>query len=359
MTIPLITCSQCAWREPCGGAHGQLSMHGCFVQCQTPGLCEENTWACPCRGHAFQRMIREVGGLGDREWLPLAPSQESLPLYVPIIRHRAKRRRPFAPEVAGISIRDLLPRRTERHYYPVAESADELRDRFGLARGTRVIVSGVALDDVIERYWAFRNVTHVPQLLARLGISAMTVPNYSYFRNAPRTHTLYNRKRLMIAAEELSAAGVAVIPHLNAITDEDWRVWARLLAAQPGIVYVAKEFQTGNRTPARGALSVDKLRGIQDHLGRPLHPVAIGGGQHVRALSKHFHTFTVADSHPFMCAVNRRELVGSDMYPRPVLRPRSVDALLERNVRKWAAALHARAEAFRLAVPAYALRMAI
>lgn len=357
--MKIITCSQCAWREPCGGTSGQLSLLGCFVQCQTPGLCEENSWACPCRGAEFLGMLREVGGLHDRDWLPLRTPTTPLPPYVPIIRHRAKRRRPFAPEVAGISIRDLLPRRTERHYYPVAESADELRDRFGLARGTPVLVSSVALDDVIERYWAFRNVTRVPQLLATLGISAMTVPNYSYFRNAPRTHTLYNRKRLMVAAEELSAAGVAVIPHFNAITDEDWRVWERLLAAQPGVICVAKEFQTGNRAPARGTRSLEKLRDIQERLGRPIHPVAIGGGQHVPALAKHFSSFTVADSHPFLCAANRQELIGSLVRPRKVRRPRSVDALLERNVRTWSAALQARAEAVRTALTGQALRMAI
>ena len=65
-----------------------------------------------------------------------------------------------------------------------------------------------------------RNLTgfDLAQRIANLKFAAVTVPNYSYFTDAPRTDILWNRKRAMIVTEELSAAGALVIPHLNALS---------------------------------------------------------------------------------------------------------------------------------------------
>lgn len=345
MLPDLLLCSQCAWWESCGGAGGQQSLHGCFTDCLTPGLCEELTWVCPCRGDVFRALLRDVGGLHDRPWKTLLVPDARLPPYIPMLRHGRKRKTPFARPMVGISIRDLLPRNGEHNYYPVAASPDELRDRFGIARGTPIFVSGVAPDHVIESYWAYRNVTHVPALLAKLGIAAMTTPNFSFFSDAPRTHTLYARKRIMISAEELSAHGVAVIPHLNAITRSDWKFWEDLLSVQPHLTYVAKEFQTGHRDKRKGLRAIDELRGIQDRLGRAIHPVAIGGAQYVQDCAQHFGSFTIADSHPFMQAMHRRMLVGHGTRVRSHHSPRDLDMLLEIDVRRWEDALRARAGA--------------
>ncbi len=345
MTPDLLICSQCAWYAPCGGAAGsQQSLHGCFTACLTPGLCEQFTWVCPCRGDAFRRHVRDVGGLHNRPWEPLRAPRALLPRYIPMLRHGRKREIPFSRPFVGISIRDLLPRTSERNYYPVASDPDALRDRFGIARGTPLLVSGVAPDHVIEAYWAYRNVTDIPRRLGELGIAAMTTPNFSFFSNAPRTHTLFARKRIMISAEELSAHGVAVIPHLNAITAGDWRFWEELLSLQTHITYVAKEFQTGYRFPHKALRAIDELRGIQDRLGRALHPVVVGGAQHVHEIAEHFPNFTIADSHPFMKAMHRRRLVGHGPRVRPRYSSLDLDMLLDLNVQRWEEALRARAE---------------
>lgn len=345
MQPDLLVCGQCAWSDPCGGMGGvQQSLHGCFTHCMTPGLCEKLTWVCPCRGDIFRSLVRDVGGLHDRPWQPLLGPEARLPRYIPMLRHGRKRTSPFARPMVGISIRDLLPRNGEHNYYPVATTPDGLRDRFGIARGAPLLVSGVAPDHVIESYWAYRNVTDVPARLAELGITAMTTPNFSFFSDAPRTHTLFARKRIMITAEELSVHRIAVIPHVNALTKSDWKFWEELLALQTHLTYVAKEFQTGNRDPRKGLRAIDELRGIQDRLGRAIHPVVIGGAQYVQPFAQHFSSFTIADSHPFMRAMHRRMLVGHGARVRSHYSPLDLDTLLELNVRRWEDALRARAE---------------
>lgn len=334
MTLPFLLCSSCAWFDACGGVGGQeqLDMRACFKHCHEPGRCEEDTWVCPCRGDVFRKRLREVGGLFGRRWKPLSGPLAPLPLHVPIIRHGNKRIVPFSGELVGVSIKELLPRFTERSYFPIVDTAEGLRSHFRLARDTKVLVVSVAKDKVLESYWSYRTVNETAQRLAALGISAMTVPNFSFFRDAPRTHTLYNRKRLMIVAEELSAAGVAVIPHLNAITPNDWQFWRTMLAGQPLVTTVAIEMQTGYKDPQRAEGAISALRSIQDQLGRSLHPVVVGGARYAHVFAEHFNSFTVADSHAFACTFRRRELrvVGSRL--RKVFVPRDPDELLPRNV---------------------------
>ena len=71
--------------------------------------------------------------------------------------------------------------------------------------------------------------------LARLGTIAMTVPNFSFFENAPRPHTLWNLKRMLIVAEELTTAGLPAVVHLNALTAADWKLWTHFLRVRPEI----------------------------------------------------------------------------------------------------------------------------
>lgn len=340
MAPPFVVCSSCAWFEPCGGIteNGQLELSGCFTACHEPGRCEKDTWVCPCRGDVFRRRLREVGGLFGRRWKPLSGPSVPLPLHVPLIRHGNKRTVPFSAELVGVSIKELLPRVTESSYFPVVDTAEKLRSYFGLANDTKVLVVSVAKDAVLEPYWSYRTVNDTAQRLAALGITAMTVPNFSFFRDAPRTHTLYNRKRLMIVAEELSAVGIAVIPHLNAITHNDWRFWYEMLDDQRFVSTVAIEMQTGYRDPQRATAAINALRSIQDQLGRALHLVVVGGARHAGVLAEHFNTLTFADSHAFTCTFRRRELRAVGSRLRKVYAPRDPDELLPRNVaaqRRW------------------------
>lgn len=339
MLRSVTSCGRCAWRSACGGRpDGQQSLFGCFDPCQTSDLCEG--LACPCQGDRFIKLLRDVGGLDSRPWKPIRGPELELPLYVPILRHGKKRERPFDRPVVGISIRDLLPRRRPENYSPVVASAAQLRDWYRVPRKARIIVSSVAPDQVIEDFWSFRNVTDVVAELAELDIAAMTTPNYSFFTNVSRTHTLFSRKRIMIVAEELSAAGIPAILHVNAETDADWDFWFDVLSGFPTIRHVAKEFQTGNRRLDFGLRALHELDRLQQRLGRRLHPVAIGGAQYTMFFAQRFETYTIMDSHPFMTAIHRRELVFRGARCTKVRRlAAAIDVLLERTEGRYAAML--------------------
>lgn len=337
MPATLITCrGQCPWFDGCGGLdEQQTTLEGCFASCgnlvQPEGVseCEFFNWVCPCRGAAFRELVREVGTLYARPWRGLRAPTVELPHYIPMVRHGSGRKTPLAYPVVGISITDLMPQTREATYGPIVDTAEGLRARFGLAPGTKVILSGVANDPVIEYFWRYHTVREVVARLSALDIAAVTTPNFSLPRNAPRTHSLYNLKRLVIGAERLSA-GLGVIPHINAVTEHDWLMWAWLLRGQPHIRYIACEMQTGYRSPARARWAIEKFAELQDRIGRALHPVAMGGVQHTALFAAHFDSFTVVDSHPFISAVKHREIMRVGRRRVPIPR----DALLRRNIRR-------------------------
>jgi hypothetical protein len=317
-----IGCWKCEYLPTCGGLEGALRLFGCFDHCLTrstrrPAMtkCAEFGWTCPnCRPDEFRRRWRQAGGYPhiERPWPQLrVPSTTTLPRYVPKIHHGDARWRPFEAPVVAISAYDFLGG------LPASISSyEELLRHYSLAPGTEIILSGVAPDRLLERYWAKRRGLNLAERFRRLGISVMTSPNYSFFTDAPRVHTKYNARRLQLTTEELSAAGVAVAPHLNAITTKDWDVWANLLRNQPQIQYVAKEFQTGLRFPELGRQAVDALAVLQDRAGRPLHPLLFGSLHLAREVAARFTNFTFIDSTPFMKTMKRQRLLSGHSRPR-------------------------------------------
>jgi hypothetical protein len=338
--LPVPTCAQCAFRAPCGGLHGQQSFGGCFHGCGTdcggPARCD---WVCPAK-QDFVDHVREVGGL-DAPPTAVLPLTNDLPSYVPMVRHGASRGSPLSADVVALSLGDVLGGAERDNYGAGLGSAADVRSRFKIRSDARVVLVCVADDRPLERYWALRASSAVPDKLAGIGLLAVTIPNFSVFDDAPRTHTLWNWRRMAIVAGELSAAGVAVIPHLNSSQVEDWDRWYTFLRDNPGIAYVAKEFQTGLRARSKGVPAIRSLAELQQRLGRPLHPVVVGGVAYAADLAAHFDRLTFVDSQPFMKAVYRRKrsrMGRWEAHPTDGL----VDDLLEENVATHAA--HVRAE---------------
>lgn len=344
MTFPL-SCDHCAYRGPCGGLDGdQSQLFGCFVL-QSHRECD---FTCPCRPAEFRARLREVGGLAARDWRPFKLPTLALPAHVPIVRHGYGRGAELdGGGVVGVSLKDLFGRRRPSAYRAVAGTAAGLRSKFRLAPDTPMMLVSVAEDRHIEAYWAMRRVRDLAQHIVKLDFAAVTVPNYSFFTDAPRTDILFNRKRMMIVAEELSAAGQAVIPHLQAITAADWRFWEELLSQQP-IAYVAKEFQTGLRVRERGLAAIEALRRTQDRIGRALHPVVIGGAQYNADFAQQFASHTIVDSHAFMTTVKRKAFTIVDGRLRRVPSRLGRGVLLAKNRRSYAFAITDEAERHRL-----------
>jgi hypothetical protein len=188
---------------------------------------------------------------------------------------------------------------TSLRYEPIETSPEALRRRFGLALDSRVLVVSVAMDPKIEEYWRYARKARIGQLISQLDVLGMTVPNFSFFEDAPRPHTLWNRYRMMRSAEALSEDGVAVIPHLNAVVENDWAFWRELLRQQAGLRVVAKEFHTGLAYRDKGLKAVEDLARLQDDVGRVLHPLIVAGGRFAPELARLFDAFTIVDSLPF------------------------------------------------------------
>ena len=211
-------------------------------------------------------------------------------------------------------------------------------------RALRFSLPASHFDHFLEKYWRYARAHRTAEQLAELGLFGMTVPNFSYFSDAPRTDILYNRRRGMIVASQLSAAGVGVIPHLNALTPGDWDLWARLLNDQPQLRFVAKEFQTGLSHLRRGEDAIRDLARLQDRAGHELHPILIGAGRYVADATRYFRRFTIVDSRPFMGTVKRRRFIpnGQDeqeWVKNPTEKGDPLDSLLGLNLRNYSHAI--------------------
>jgi len=153
--------------------------------------------------------------------------------------------------------------------------------------------------------------------MAQMGVDLVIGPNFSHPSDAVRTETHANRMRQLICLAEMSAVGLTVVPHLNAVDSTDWRFWGQYLREQTGIRVVAKEFQTGDKDTEEGRLVIDRISAIQEAVGRPLHLIAVGAAQFAGYVAARFPKFTILDSTPFMKTVaGHREFVVENMEPR-------------------------------------------
>jgi hypothetical protein len=218
--------------------------------------------------------------------------------------------------------------------------AEGLRRRFKLREATKILAVSVARDPPLELYWRYRNVFDLPHRMADWGIAAVTVPNFSYFTDAPPLHTHWNFRRMLLVAEEFSKAGVAVIPHVNTLEHVHRAAWAKVLRAQPQLKFVAKEFQTGAKYQSVAREAFEDLCRLQDEVGFALHPLVIGGARMWTQLKSKFDSYTVVDSQPFMQTVKRQEILTSldgivRHRPHPLLPGTPLDSLWQTNMRGY------------------------
>jgi hypothetical protein len=220
------------------------------------------------------------------------------------------------------------------HFGPLFDSAEDLRRKFRLGLDTQVLLVSVNTDPFLERYWRWAKVTRTPERLAALGISGITIPNFSFFSDAPRFHHLYNRGRLQACLNELAEAAVPVVPHIHALTSGDLSYWLVWLREHPEVRHVCREFQTGNDEGA-----VDELARLQDEIGRALHPVIVGGARFAARLRGRFTHFTIVDSKPFMAALHRERAVDRDglvdWEPYSTGTRQEVGLLLKHNIKLY------------------------
>lgn len=339
-------CPPCVWYDWCGGFEPERTLFNtdCFqMTCckftvseqavQTCGI------ACP-HNPRFLALLKDIGGMETGHLPPLVQADESLPRYVPLIHHQYIRNEPLAWPVVALDTYQVFKLK-EGRLGAVAEDAAGLRRAFGLAPAVEVILRGIGSDRCLERYWEYRRQDAVPEQMARLGLSLVVGPNFSHFLDVPGTERASNRKRQLLCLEEMMRAGLSPVPHLNAVQPGEWRFWRDLLKGSPAIRFVAAEFETGNKAPVEGRKVIDHLAGIQEALGRRLHPVVIGGTQFVEYVAVRFDRATFIDSTPFVKAVHRQVLGLQDglltWTARPTPEGEGVEAILAHNLARYSA----------------------
>lgn len=301
--------------------------------------CEKHEWTCVCNPVRLYHRSREVGGFACELEAGLKPIPVALPPYIPNFLHNSIRcARPLNLEWIALPLYTLFRVRDDS-ISAIANSGAELRQLFSLAPDTRIVVTGPGPDQPLEDFWRFHRNAKLFDLLLALGVDIFTVPNFSFFLDSPPLHHRYNRSRILRVAERASAAGLSSVLHLNALHEQEWRDWEKLLKAHPEISIVCLEFQTGYRSPEIGDKAFDRLVALQRNVGRPLHPILVGGAKYADRLGIHFSSSTIIDAHPFIKTVKRRILVPqSGLRPKWKFHPSQpgepFDARLKGNV--WA-----------------------
>jgi len=223
-----------------------------------------------------------------------------------------------------------------------------MRARYRLSAETTLLLLGSGLDRAIERLWHHHVVSDLPERIADLRVALITSPNFSFFLDAPRTHTLYNFRRIAQFSDLLARHGAKVAPHINAQTETDWANWAAYFADRPGLSFVAKEFQTGLRDPNVARRHIERIADIEQRLGRSLHIIAIGGPRYARDLHLRFERYTIISAHPFQKTNKRQRAVMREgdgrccWIPSRTRPDEPLDALLEHNLTAYTTMLDRR-----------------
>ncbi|MFC3097910.1 hypothetical protein [Alteraurantiacibacter palmitatis] len=331
-------CVTCIDRPICGGVHNGASFFDCgdYCRCKDKATCD-----LVCRGKPkqFVERLREVGGL---EFANVPRAQvvpiEALPPMVPLIDHATARVGTLNSPIVALPLYALLNIDAGTLRYPDRAA---LSQKFGIDPNARLVVSGVARDRKIERYWASNDRPVMLEQLAALDIALITPPNFSVLTDVPRTDNLHAMKRILMATVEMMQAGLPTALHPNARTERDYERWGELIAERPEIQYLAFEFATGAGRGERLDWHVAQLTALAARVPQPLGLVVRGGMRALEPLRAAFAAVTMIDSDAFTKTRCRQEAqfrhdgkLVWHKHPTPPGAP--IDALLQQNV----AALH-------------------
>lgn len=297
----IVGCSRCVYSKECGDIVGAYDFFGCHRVARE--TCLKRKWTCPeCDPAGF--MLRSAEVRFRSTLVSKARAVEAqLPAYIPNLHHARTWTGRLLSKYVAIPTHRLL-RGRDASYGPRFADAAALRRGFHLMPDAGVLLIGVADDRYLERYWRDGKISDLPRKLAALGVTAVTVANFSFFADAHRFHLRYNRDRITACLNELSSAGIAVVPHINALNREDRAYWIGWLKENSLVWHVCREFQTGN-----GLEQIEELAEIRDQIGRELHPIIVGGAAYVRDVQRLFRRSTIVDSMPFFKALHAQRAV--------------------------------------------------
>lgn len=304
----MLGCTTCRLAHVCGGLSVSAPHFSCHQMCTCAPDARCN-FVCPSRVQSYVRYVREVGGF-ELHSIPRSDPVpiSDLPQFVPMLYGRACRTTPLKARCVAVPLAALFSRRTGLMKYP---SREALASAFLIDESCRLIISGVDVDQSLERYWQLARAANIVAGLAVLKPDLVTVPNFSLFVNAPREDNLHNMKRIALCWHEMASAGLPSALHVNARTDRDWERWAEFLACRPEIGAISFEFATGSRFPARGSWHADQLCRLSQRVGRELQLV-LRGSRYIDSLRGSYQRVTLIDTSVYVKSMRRQMLVRTD-----------------------------------------------
>jgi len=288
----------------------------------------------------FWDLWYDVDGLrkwGFRQFLN--PDISEVPTYVPMVKNGCSRITHLEEETVAIPFFRVIGLRKGGTYGSRFADGQDLRMKFMLKPDCRIILVGVCEDPQLELFWQEHQVANLAEELANLDIMGVTAPNFSAFEDMSKFQVFRNLKRMLLVCERFSEWRISVIPHLTAIDPSQWRLWAEFLQQHPEVSVVTKEFQTGFKPYEKGRIVIDELSRLQEQLGRPLHPILIGGGTLYKEASARFgQHFSVIDSRPHMLSMSRILLneLSDTHYEEVQIRTatgQGIDAIYRENIK--------------------------
>lgn len=298
------TCRSCPYLRTCGGLTENDSMT-CGIKCRA---CATGSCDSVCFGSGrLPRALMSIDGFGHDDLRVQAPDVD-LPRYIPMGYHRRALSEDLQSDWLAVPLKSIVGiRRGGTSLHVKFADGLALRRALNVRPTTKILLTGVARDRLIERFWSDTRIMCLGAALSRLDVSLAVPPNYSIWDDDPRLHHVYNRKRSLILAHDWTENGIPVAPYMVGGRPADWRFWEGVLRANPGLRYIVKEFQTGLGRPGRAQAALDEAAAMQDRVGRELHLIAVGGFQYAADLQKRFgDRWTVVESTPFIKAVKRQ-----------------------------------------------------
>jgi hypothetical protein len=313
---PCLGCSGCRELSICGGLRLNLRSFDCLdFCCKNPSACDR-----VCRNNPdYVDRVREIGGF-DLAQIPrthplIAPE---LPLVVPVLFHDSTRVSRIAAPVAALSLYQIFDRRTGE---PRHVSHEAVCAAYGIAPGTKLVLTGTARDRPLERWWGLGTARRraVIRTAKAVGVVLTTTPNFSLFLDRPRWDDLHAMMRIALVHCEFMEEGLPAALHVNGRTEADFARWAAYLAGRPEITHVAYEFATG--TARRRERHAAWLAELARSAGRPLDLVVRGGTDVLPLLASTYVRVTVLDTNVFMKTMMRQRAMPVGIGVPPTWQP--------------------------------------
>ena len=301
---PCIGCNQCPEFALCGGLRTNIRIFDCtsLCSCADRSQCDN---VCRLNPRNFVERFREVDGFGF-ESVPRidAVAVPDLPDVVAAVFHRSSRERRLQEAAIALPLRELVDLRAG---HLVALTRERLAERFLIDPRSRIVVSGVAKDDFLERWWRYPHREKIIEAMKTLDIGLVTVPNFSLLIDVPRWDNLHAMKRIAITWAEFAGAGLPTALHVNARTDRDYARWAEFVRVREEVSFLAFEFGTAAGWPTRIDWHVARLCELAEFVGRPISIVVRGGVTHLRTLREAFDRVIFIDTDSFPRTMKRRK----------------------------------------------------